>query len=119
MAGTGLGGELTSRNGAVSRILVGSSRASRAGGTGGTGGSGRTSGAVVGILVGTGGTGGTGCTRSTRSTGCTGCTLLAVVTCAAVRIPGISGLTRGRLLGLLLLAWPVLTLPAVVLTIPT
>ncbi len=113
MAGTGLGGELTSRNGAVSRILVGSSRASRAGGTGG---SGRTSGAVVGILVGTGGTGGTGCTRST---GCTGCTLLAVVTCAAVRIPGISGLTRGRLLGLLLLAWPVLTLPAVVLTIPT
>ena len=92
MAGTGLGGELTRRNGAVMRILVGTGRAGRSGGT--------------------------GCTRSTGSTGCTGCTLLAVVTCAAVRIPGISGLTRGRLLGLLLLAWPVLTLPAVVLTIP-
>ena len=64
----------------------------------------------MGILV---GTGRTGCSSRT---GCTGCTLPPLGTCAAIRISGIIRLTRGGLLGLLVLALLVLTLPAAGIT---
>ena len=68
----------------------------------------RRNGATGGILVGT---------------GRTGCTLVPLVTGAAIRISGIGRLSRGGLLGLLLLTMPavgitLLALPPIPVTIP-
>lgn len=71
----------------------------------------RRNGATGGILVGTG------------RTGCTGCTLVPLVTGAAIRMSGVGRLSRGGLLGLLLLTMPavgitLLALPPIPVTIP-